>query len=141
MIFLGVDYGFSRIGVAKSDEGGVMAFPYDTISSKKNLQEDAISIVEIAKKIGSKKIIIGMPINMNGTQSSMGLKIKQLSSKISQIYMCEIKFWDERLTTVQANRIIQDNRTKKNGTSSIDSISAALILGSYLEAKKGRKSN
>ena len=38
MIFLGVDYGFSRIGLAKSDEGGVMAFPYDTISSKKNLQ-------------------------------------------------------------------------------------------------------
>lgn len=135
MIFLGVDYGLSRIGLAKSDEGGIIAFPYDTISSKKNLLEDAASIVKIAQKVGSKKIIIGMPINMNGTQSSMGLKIKQLSFEISQIYKCEIKFWDERLTTVQANRIIQDNRTKKSGTSSIDSISAALILGSYLEGK------
>ena len=136
MIFLGVDYGLSRIGLAKSDEGGIIAFPYDTISSKKNLLEDATSIVEIAQKVGSKNIIIGMPINMNGTQSSMGLKIKQLSFNISQIYKCEIKFWDERLTTVQANRIIQDNRTKKSETSSIDSISAALILGSYLEGKK-----
>ena len=135
MIFLGVDYGLSRIGLAKSDEGGIIAFPYDTISSKKNLLEDATSIVKIAQKVGSKKIIIGMPINMNGTQSSMGLKIKQLSFEISQIYKCEIKFWDERLTTVQANRIIQDNRTKKSGTSSIDSISAALILGSYFEGK------
>tara|TARA_A100001037_G_C14531778_1_gene363392 strand:+ start:34 stop:459 length:426 start_codon:yes stop_codon:yes gene_type:complete len=133
MIYLAIDFGNRRIGLAKSDLNGLVAYPMKTIYSKKNIIDDANLIINIAKEINSKNIVIGLPINMDGTPSKMSIHIKKITKIIKNIYDCEVKFLDERLTTVQASRIIQDNKQNFNeNKNSIDAVSAAVILESYL---------
>jgi putative Holliday junction resolvase len=140
MIYLAVDFGNTRIGLAKSDSNGIIAYPMKTVYSKKNIIDDANLIINIAKEINSRNIVIGLPINMNGSPSKMSIYIKKITKIMKKIYDCEVKFLDERLTTVQANRIIQDNkRNFKDNKNSIDAVSAAVILESFLLQNEGNK--
>lgn len=140
MIYLAVDFGNTRIGLAKSDLNGIIAYPMKTVYSQKNIVDDANLIIKIAKEINSRNIVIGLPINMNGSPSKMSIYIKKITNIIKKTYDCEVKFLDERLTTVQANRIIQDNkRNFKDNKNSIDAVSAAVILESFLLHKEGNK--
>ena len=140
MIYLAVDFGNTRIGLAKSDLNGIIAYPMKTVYSQKNIVDDANLIIKIAKEINSRNIVIGLPINMNGSPSKMSIYIKKITKIMKKIYDCEVKFLDERLTTVQANRIIQDNkRNFKDNKNSIDAVSAAVILESFLLQNEGNK--
>ena len=131
MIFLGIDYGTKRIGLAKSDPSGILSTPFETLSSKNDPFLDSELIIEKLTEINAECLVIGLPLNMNGTSGEMVRKVRKLIFSIRKKSSVPIKEWDERLTSVQATKIIN---TKKNkmGRSSVDSISAALILESYL---------
>jgi len=131
MIFLGIDYGTKRIGLAKSDPSGILSTPFETLSSKNDPFLDSELIIEKLTETNAECLVIGLPLNMNGTSGEMVRKVRKLIFSIRKKSSVPIKEWDERLTSVQATKIIN---TKKNkmGRSSVDSISAALILESYL---------
>ena len=136
MRILGIDYGDSRIGVAMSDPFGWTAQAIETISWKNDFGKPIERICQISKDNKVDRIIVGFPKNMNGTIGPRGEKtlefIDQLSEKIKDI---EIIKWDERLTTVAANRTMHElgiKTSKKKGV--VDQIAAVYILQGYLDS-------
>lgn len=133
---MAVDYGFKRIGIALTDIMQIMASPYETIESI-SLKKNAQKIVEIAKNNDVSTIVVGMPVNMNGTEGEMAETVRSFIKEIEAISDIEIKTIDERLTTAQAERMLVDeadiSRDKRKGLK--DKVAAALILQTYLDTK------
>jgi putative Holliday junction resolvase len=140
MRILGIDYGDSRIGIAVSDPLGWTAQGLEMIKSKESLKKAIIRISEIIKQYGVTDIVIGYPINMNGTKGPRTEKTEEFISKISELGQFNIIKWDERLTTVSAHRAMNElgiKASKKKGI--VDTMSAVLILQGYLDRQSANK--
>lgn len=138
MEILGIDYGESRVGVAKSDALGFMAQGIETIKNEGGLKKPAARIAELATQYQIKKIVVGYPKNMNGTIGPKAEKVDKFIEIMAEV-MPQIEFikWDERLTTVAANRTMHEVGVKtKNKKGIVDQIAAGLILQGYLDSKK-----
>ncbi len=141
---IGIDYGLARIGVAISDELKIIASPCSTISCQKKLEETAkiiLNELEAIKKTNNceiSEIVIGMPLRMNGQIGVQADEVKALSDILKSFIEVPIILWDERLTTVQAERALREGKmTRKKRTQVVDPVAAAIILQSYLDHKKG----
>lgn len=135
---LGLDPGTKRIGVAISDELNFLARPLEIIE-RKNASEDLRRIGEIVKLNNVNKIVVGMPINMNGSMGEKANDAKKFAETLKAIPGVEIDFFDERLSTVQANNVLIEadiSRKKRKGIT--DKLAAQFILQGYLDMK-GRK--
>ena len=134
MRILGVDYGDSRVGLAVSDEMHVLASPLpplQTGSMRKTIDE----VAKIARETGAAVIVVGLPLNMNGTEGPQAGKVRAFGSKLGEVSGAEIVYKDERLTTVQAHRAFDQAGVSKSRRSRlVDSVSAQIILQSYLDA-------
>lgn len=134
MRILGVDYGDSRVGLAVSDEMRVLASPLpplQTGSMRKTIDE----VAKIARETGAAVIVVGLPLNMNGTEGPQASKVRAFGSKLGEVSGAEIVYKDERLTTVQAHRAFDQAGVSKSRRSRlVDSVSAQIILQSYLDA-------
>lgn len=132
---LGIDFGEVRIGLAISDELGMLAHPLETIHIKR--MSDALDRIVhfiIQEKIGV--IILGMPRNMNGTYGESAEKVKAFKEQLKTKTECNIKLWDERLTTVEAQKSLHaGGRNIKQSRLVIDQVAAQLILQSYLDSQ------
>lgn len=128
---LGLDMGDSRIGVALSDPMGIMASPL-TIISRTNEEADIEAIIDIARQKEVGRIIIGLPLSMDGTVGRQAQKVKAFAAVLCEHTDIPLEFKDERLSTVLAKRIVQHVRKTKKGTR-YDAAAAALILQSYLD--------
>lgn len=135
---LALDVGTKRIGIAVSDPLGIFSTGLKTI---KRLPE-ANSIKEICNLINEykvNKIIIGLPINMNGTQGSQSDDTRSFASTLRQAIQVDIEFIDERLTSVLAEKIlIAQNISPSRNRELIDKKAAELILQQYLDTCKNR---
>ena len=133
MKILAVDYGERRTGLAISDELGIAAHGLDTIEIDDESELSA-RIARIAKETGVEKIVIGLPLNMNGTESEKSRKVRKFGALLADELSLPVVFWDERMTSVQAHRILKEmgKKTYKN-KSRIDRISATLILQEFLK--------
>ncbi len=135
MRILGIDYGDARVGVAVSDLLGITAQGVGTIKntgSKRLLAE----LDRIIKEYSPETIVIGLPKNMDGTEGFRVDATKKFAGKLSEIYSGRIEFVDERLTTVGAARFLNTTNTRgKKRKEVIDTVSACLILESYLSKK------
>jgi putative Holliday junction resolvase len=128
---LGLDVGDSRIGVALSDPLGIMASPL-TIISRQDSETDMQALIDIIRKNDVGRIIIGLPLSMDGTVGIQVEKVRNFTTELSRHTDLPIEFRDERLSTVLAKRIVQAVRKTNRGTR-YDSAAAALILQSYLD--------
>lgn len=132
---LGIDHGEARIGLALSDELGMLAHPLETIKIK----EERDPIGRIAAVIVREKVeivVIGMPRNMNGTYGPAADKVKEFAAKLKEKAPCTIKFWDERLTTVAAQKSLHESgKNVKQGRAVIDQVAAQMILQGYLDSQ------
>jgi putative Holliday junction resolvase len=130
---MGIDYGLKRIGIAMTDILQVVASPFDIIESI-SFKKDAVAIAGIAKKNDVSCIVFGLPINMNGTEGEMVESIRKVIEEIKSISNINVETIDERLTTVQAERmLVQEanlSRQKRKGLK--DKIAASFILQTYL---------
>mgnify|MGYP000597034274 CR=1 FL=1 len=132
---LGIDHGDARIGLAMSDELGMLAHPLETI----HLREIADPVAHIAaivtrEKIG--QIVLGMPRNMDGTYGPASEKVRAFAEKLKAATPCPVKLWDERLTSVAAQRSLHEaGRTVKNSRDVIDQVAAQMILQGWLDAQ------
>jgi len=136
MRILCLDYGDARIGVAVSDPLGMTAQMLETIKWRNDIRKPIQRICELVASLGCKAILVGIPRNMDGTVGERELKtrdfIKELQEAVPQV---EIIPWDERLTTVMAQRAMHDMGIKaKNQKDRIDQMAAAFILQGYLDS-------
>lgn len=134
---MGLDIGDRTIGVAVSDELNWMAHGICTIK-RKSVGYDIDQLDRIIKEKKISKIIIGLPKNMNNTIGDSGKKSIEFGEKLKNRYPdMEIVFWDERLTTVAAERVlIEADVSRKNRKKVIDKVAATFILQSYIDAQK-----
>ncbi|MDD4681139.1 MAG: Holliday junction resolvase RuvX [Clostridia bacterium] len=136
MRIMGIDFGDSRIGVAVSDPLGWTAQGLETIRWSGSVKKPAELIKQLAAQYSVEKIVIGLPKNMNGTIGPSGEKAIEFGELLSEMTGLEVIKWDERLTTVAANRMMHEvgmKTSKKKG--SVDRIAAVLILQGYLDSK------
>ena len=128
---LGIDLGAARIGIAISDDLRLLAHPLETISGEKN----AISrIAEIARAKKIEKVVVGVPRNMDGSFGAAAEKALQFAEKLRAAANCPVVTWDERLTSVAANRQMREaGRKTKKTRAYIDQVAAQMILQSYLD--------
>jgi len=135
-----MDVGDKRIGMAVSDQMGWTAQGIDTLE-RKGEEEDLERIRDIIKYYSPEKIVIGLPKNMNGTLGFQGEKVKEFGELIkSRVFSGEIIYWDERLTTVYANRIlIGGDMSRRKRKEKVDKIAAVFILQSYLDYLNNQK--
>jgi len=134
MRILGIDYGDSRIGIAVSDSMGWTAQGLETIKSKDSLKKALERIREIILQYEIKDIVIGYPLNMNGTAGPRTERTEAFIKKLQQLGDFNIIKWDERLTTVSAHRAMNELGVKaSNKKNIVDTMSAVFILQGYLD--------
>ena len=132
---LGIDHGEARIGIAISDELGMLAHPLETIHLK-NVADPFARIAEIVTRDQIGMIVLGLPRNMNGTYGPASEKVKEFAEKLRARVACEVKLWDERLTSVAAQRSLHEaGRNVKNSRDVIDQVAAQLILQGWLDSQ------
>lgn len=137
MRILGVDYGDSRIGVAVSDTLGFMAHAVETIHWKNDWNKPLERILQLVAEYKADRIVVGFPRNMNGTVGPRGEKTLEFIEQLKQKTEVEVVRWDERLTTVAANRLMHETGVKTSRKKQVvDQIAAVYILQGYLDSLK-----
>ncbi|HWB60025.1 MAG TPA: Holliday junction resolvase RuvX [Chthoniobacteraceae bacterium] len=133
---LGIDHGEARFGLALSDELGMLAHPLETLRLKEQ-PDPAGHIAGVLAREKVETVVIGMPRNMNGTYGPAAEKVKEFAAKLqAKAPGCKIVFWDERLTTVAAQKSLHESgRNVKQGRSVIDQVAAQMILQGYLDSQ------
>lgn len=128
-----IDLGTKKIGIAISDLGRRFANPRPLIIRKK-IAQTAEDLINFAQKENVAAFVIGMPFNMNGSEGPRAQSTRAFVKNISAIIDLPFVFWDERLTTVSANRILLDmDVSRKKRAQKVDSIAASLILQEVLD--------
>lgn len=136
---LGIDPGEKRIGVAISDPLAITAQGLPTILSKSS-SEAVLEICKITREYKVEKIVIGLPLNMDGTEGEQAKLAYQLGAQLEDLLDVPIIFRDERLTSRQAEAVLLDADVRREKRKEhIDKLSAQIILQSYLDEQEERK--
>lgn len=136
---LGVDYGDARIGVATCDELEILATALDTIKSE-SMRKNIDAIAAIAKAENAERIVVGLPLNMDGSEGARASKTRSFGKVLEKVSGIEVVYFDERLTSVEADeRMDEANVSKSKRKGLVDRIAAAIILQSYLDSYKNTK--
>jgi putative Holliday junction resolvase len=138
MRILGLDFGMKTIGVAVSDPFGWTAQGLEIIrrEEENNLKKSIVRLKEICKEYGVESIVLGYPKNMNNTEGERVEKTKQFKKRLEKELKLPVELWDERLSTVGAERILLEadvSRAKRKKV--IDKMAAVFILQGYLDSK------
>ena len=139
MRVMGLDYGDKTIGVALSDALLITAQPLVTIERERwnKLRKTYQQLEAIIAENEVEKIVVGKPLNMNGTEGERVERTRAFIEELSKRTGLEIVEVDERLTTVEADRILADTGVAASGRKEyIDKMAAAIILQSYLDGLK-----
>lgn len=131
---LGLDHGDARIGIAISDDLGMLAHPHSTI---KVAEGDPIpKIAELVAKERIGMIVLGLPRNMDGTYGPAAEKVRAFADQLRAAVECPVKMWDERLTTKAAQRGLHAaGKNTKQSREVIDKAAAQLILQGWLDSQ------
>ena len=137
MRIMGLDYGSKTVGVALSDELGITAQPIMTIErkSENKLRRTLAQIEELIDAYEVSFVVLGYPKNMNNTDGPRVEATKEFKEHIERRTGLEVVLWDERLTTIESERILMDSGVRREHRKAyIDKMAAAIILQSYMDA-------
>lgn len=135
MRILGLDYGSKTVGVAMTDALGMTVQPYKTIQRDREskLRQTLSEIAEIVEQYQIEKIVMGLPLNMDDTEGDRAAKTRDFAEKLRLRVAVPIEFTDERLTTMEAEEILdQSGIPRSEQKKVIDQVAAQLILEQYL---------
>ncbi|WP_027414953.1 Holliday junction resolvase RuvX [Aneurinibacillus terranovensis] len=136
MRIMGLDVGEKTIGVAVSDEMGWTAQGIETIR-REGKNKDFGRLEELIKEYDIEEIVVGLPKNMNGSIGPRGQACEAFARSLRQRTDLPVRMWDERLTTMAAERmLISADVSRKKRKQVIDKMAAVMILQNYLDAKK-----
>lgn len=137
---VGIDPGEARIGIAISDEGRSIAFPRETISAKGGWIEAAERVREALADEEVAVVVVGLPLRLDGSEGEAARRARQLGNALGDALGVEVTFWDERLTTVAAERALSEmGRRGARRREVVDQSAATILLQGYLDAKKSGK--
>ena len=133
---LGIDLGEARIGLAISDELGMLAHPLETIHLKE-IKDPLAHVAGIVERDRVGTIVLGMPRNMDGTYGPAAEKSRAFAEQLrARLPEHEVKLWDERLTSVAAQRALHESgRNVKQSRAVIDQVAAVMILQGWLDSQ------
>ena len=136
MIILAVDYGDKRTGIAVCDKLEILASPV-CVLTEWNADTLADKIIDLAIDKKAETIVVGLPKNMDGSKGFRAEACEALGNLISNKCEIPVVFWDERLTTVSAHRILSENNVRgKKRKSVVDSVAAEIILQNFIDSRK-----
>jgi len=131
---LGLDVGGKRIGVAVSDELGLIASPVGMVLRGGN---PAREIADLARRYAVGRIIVGLPVGMSGREGTQADDVRTFAGLIEPVVALPIEFWDERLTTAIAEKsLIAAGSRRDQRRNQVDSVAAAVILQGYLDSQR-----
>ena len=139
MKMLGLDLGEKNIGVAVSDATGLLARGIGTIEHT-DFADDAARVLKLARQHKAEAIVVGLPLNMNGTEGKKAREAKMFAESLRESADLPVELHDERLSTVYSERMLISagvSRAKRKKV--VDRLAAQVILQSYLDLARGRK--
>ena len=137
--YLGVDYGDKRTGLAECDISGLIAGGIGTICEG-GMRKTAERVAKEAESRSCKKIIIGLPKNMDGSEGPRADVIKAFGALLAEITSIPIDYYDERMTTMVAYRFLGETGTYgKKRKETVDTLSAQIILQNYIDRERTMK--
>jgi putative Holliday junction resolvase len=135
---LGVDPGSVRIGVAVSDEDGMLASPLATVDARK--PDAAREVADHARREDAKEIVIGLPLTLAGKEGDAARRARALAKAIAKHTDVPLVMWDERLTTAEATRALAASEVRgKKRRAMVDRVAATVLLQSYLDARARKR--
>ena len=138
MRYIGLDLGRRTCGVAISDLTGTIATAVETIRFRENdLQKCLECVIILIGEKKAEKVVLGYPINMNGTLGPQSEYVLEFKKMLEEATNLEVVLYDERLTSVEVNKIMTSADLSRNKRKSkVDTLAATLILQSYLDSKR-----
>jgi putative Holliday junction resolvase len=137
---LALDVGTRRIGVAVSDSGGAVATPYEVVTRSGDRAADHRRVAALVEETGAGVVVVGLPLSLDG---SLGPAARTILEEVDQLRAAlgvEVVTWDERLSTVEAERSLRAMGVRKgNRRRVVDQVAATVILQSWLEAGRPRR--
>ncbi|MBO5102345.1 MAG: Holliday junction resolvase RuvX [Clostridia bacterium] len=134
--YLGVDYGDKRTGLAECDVSGMLASGIATISEG-GMRKTAVRVAKEAESRSCKKIVIGLPKNMDGTLGERAEVVRAFAALLAEETSIPIDFYDERMTTMVAYRFLGETGTYgKRRKAAVDTLSAEIILQNYIDRER-----
>lgn len=135
MRVMGLDVGERRIGVALSDPLGSFAQPHTTVTVE-GRKSDVPKLAAIARDHQVEALVVGLPLHMHGEEGEAAKKARRIGNALGANLGLEVAYWDERLTTVQAERVlIEGGVRRKQRKGVVDQVAAVLILQAYLDSR------
>ena len=133
---LGVDLGEVRIGLALSDVLGISAHPLESLSCV-GPHKDVLSLARIVQEHGVKQVVVGFPLLMSGEEGQAAASSRRFAERLrKRAPGVGVELWDERLTTVQAERtMIAANVSRRRRKQVVDGLAAVLILQNFLDSR------
>ena len=136
MRIMAIDYGDAHTGVAISDPTGFMT-GFATVINAYRPEVVAAQIAALAKEHGVEELVLGHPINMDGTRGPRSEKAHAMKALLEETTSLPVSLWDERRTTSDAHQILMNNgKNAKKRKKTVDAVAASLILEGYLTFKK-----
>jgi putative Holliday junction resolvase len=133
---MGIDFGERRIGIAISDAHGLTAQPVRVIERESKAQ-DVAKIKEMAVGRKAERIVVGLPLNMDGSSGPSARGARRFANLLRRELELEVVMWDERLTTVEADRILVSANERRDRRRQLrDSVAAAILLQDYLDSQE-----
>lgn len=143
MRVMGLDYGSKTVGVAICDPLGITAQGIETIERKEEnkLRKTLARIEELIREYGVESVVLGLPKNMNNTLGERAEKTLEFKEMLERRTGLTVTLWDERLTTVEAERTLMESKVRReNRKKYVDKIAAVFILQGYLDSVDKRGS-
>jgi putative Holliday junction resolvase len=151
---MALDVGEARIGVAISDATGFLASPYKTLYVSRDEKQNWAAIERLIEETGAEGLVVGLPISLDGEIHAQGKRVQSFAERLQPHITIPLTFWDERLSTVEAQRLLAERsevmgkkrergrkstqRKRRQKGQEIDALAAAVILQDYLD-QLGRK--
>lgn len=132
---MGLDVGNRRIGMAVSDPLGITAQGIETLQ-RRNKRTDFQQLAKIIRQYNVSAIVVGLPLRLSGAESAQTEKVTAFAEDLRAKFSLPVHLWDERLTSVQANRLLREAELSiEKRAASVDRMAAVLILQSFLDSR------
>ena len=138
MRIMAIDYGDAHTGIAVSDPPGLLA-GFTTVVTAYRPEAVAQRVAELAREHGAEELVLGHPVNMDGSLGPRSEKAKAMQALLEEATGLPVVLWDERRTTIDAHHILyQSGKNAKQRKKVVDAVAATLILEGYLTYKKSQ---
>lgn len=135
--WLAVDYGRRRIGLAICDQSERFSSPLTVIASSQSLPDDAQAVLRLALEHSVVGIVVGLPLNMDGTDSAQTKLVRRFAGQVAAVGSLPVELVDERLSTYAADDLMRDALIPRSRRSNLrDALAAQVILQTFLDARK-----